>query len=206
MSYNPATDFLALLRFSSDVRSGRMPGLDWLVSALNRMGLFTLFVGQTAPTTNQAATVWIQPALPSWTAEGTVWLWNAALVTPAYEAASPALWVAFLAAINSGYSFQSVTGAAATIAPGTTLVAVQRAAPVTTTLTLPGLGAQWATGKPSLRIIDFSTAVANHTIALNLADGSTIMRQAAWSLLSTADSLAGINLYASPDLNSWVIA
>ena len=71
MSYNPTTDFIGLLRLvGSGVRSERMPGLDWVVSALSRMGFITLSVSQTAPTNNQATTAWFQPAIPSWTAEG----------------------------------------------------------------------------------------------------------------------------------------
>ena len=93
MSYNPLTDFIGLLRLvGSGVRSERMPGLDWVVAALSRMGFINLYVGQTAPTNNQATTVWFQPAIPSWVAEGTTWLWNA--TTGAYQVATPALWIA----------------------------------------------------------------------------------------------------------------
>lgn len=95
MAYNPLTDFLGLLRQTSGgVRAERMPGLDWLVAALARMGLFTLYVGSTAPTTNQAATVWLKPATQSWASEGAVFLWNAS--TTEYELATPALWKALL--------------------------------------------------------------------------------------------------------------
>lgn len=205
MAYNPATDFLALLRLTAGgVRSERMPGLDWFVSALQRIGFISLSVAQSAPTVNQASTVWLQPALPDWNAEGVVWLWNASLPVPAYQAATPALWVAFLSGIQSGYSFQSVAVANASILPGTTLCAVQRIAPVTTALVLPVLGAQWARGVP-LRIADFSTALVAHTIALTTPDGATIMGAANWALLSTADSRASAELYASPDLNAWVL-
>ena len=77
MSYNPATDFIALLRLTGGgVRSERMPGLDYVVAALARIGLFSLSVGQTAPTVNQATTVWLQPSQPSWLAEGTFYIWN----------------------------------------------------------------------------------------------------------------------------------
>lgn len=205
MSYDPTTDFLGLLRLTSGtaVRSERMPGLDWVVAALNRMGLFALSVGQSAPTANKPTTVWLKPYIPSWTAEGTVYLWDA--VSAAYAVATPALWTTFLAAIVNGYSFQSVTGAADSILAGTTLLAVQRDNPVTTSLILPGLGAQWATGKP-VQIVDFSTNVVNHTIQITTPDGATIMQLAQWSLLSTAVQLSGIMLTPSPDLNSWVIA
>lgn len=206
MSYDPTTDFLGLLRLvgGTTLRSERMPGLDWTVSALNRMGLFALSVGQTAPTANKPTTVWLKPYIPSWTAEGTVYLWDA--VAAAYAVATPALWTTFLAAIVNGYSFQSVAVAGPTnILAGTTLLAVERDNPVTTSLVLPGLGAQWATGKP-VQIVDFSTNVVNHTIQITTPDGATIMRLAAWSILSTAVQLGGLALWPSPDLNSWVIA
>lgn len=93
MSYNPTTDFMGLLRLvGSGVRSERMPGLDYVVAALARMGFINLHVGQTAPTSSQANTVWFQPAIPSWVAEGTVWLWNT--TANAYQVATPALWIA----------------------------------------------------------------------------------------------------------------
>lgn len=91
MSYAATTDFLALLRqLDSGVRTERMPGLDWLVSALARAGLITLSVSQTAPTTNQATTAWFKPAVPSWVAEGALYLWNPN--TAVYEPATPTLW------------------------------------------------------------------------------------------------------------------
>ena len=90
MSYNPATDFIGLLRLvGSGVRSERMPGLDYVVAALARAGVFALSVGQTAPTVNQASTLWFQPAIPSWTAEGTLYIWNP--TAAAYQQATPAL-------------------------------------------------------------------------------------------------------------------
>lgn len=97
MSYNPVTDFLGLLRSTtSGVEQVRAPTLDIVIAALARAGLFTLYVGQTAPTSNQAVTAWLQPAQPSWTAEGTLWLWNAG--TAAYVPATPALFFALLQA------------------------------------------------------------------------------------------------------------
>lgn len=96
MSYNPITDFIALLRQTAGgVRSERMPGLDYVVAALARAGLISISVGQTAPVVNQATTVWFQPAVPSWTGEGVVFLWNAAV--PGYQIATPALWSALIA-------------------------------------------------------------------------------------------------------------
>jgi len=204
MAYNPATDFLALLRNTGGgVRTEQMPGLDYVVDALFRAGLFALSIGHTAPIANQATTVWFQPAIPSWSGEGQVFLWNSAVA--AYQAATPALWNALFNITASGYSFQSIAGAAGVVLAGTSLLAVQRVAPAATALTLPSLAAQFATGK-KLQIVDFSTAVANHTITLTMPDGATIMQRAAWQLFSTPDQLAGVMLQPSPDLNSWVIA
>lgn len=97
MTYNPATDFLGLLRLGTGVvESGRAPTLDIVLAALARAGLFTLYVGQTAPTANQTTTAWLVPAQPSWTAEGTLRLWNA--TAAAYQPATPALFFQFLQA------------------------------------------------------------------------------------------------------------
>lgn len=97
MSYSPITDFLALLRQTSGgVRTERMPGLDYIVAALARAGMITLSVSQTAPIASQATTAWFRPAIPSWNAEGTLFLWNS--VTVQYELATPALWAALFTA------------------------------------------------------------------------------------------------------------
>lgn len=204
MSYTPTTDFLALLRLASGgVRTERMPGLDYVVSALARAGLITLSVGQTAPIVNQATTAWFKPALPSWTAEGVLYLYNG--VTLAYEIATPALWRIFISPILSNYSFQSAPAPANVILTATSLLAVQRAAPTATSLVLPGLAAKWLAGG-RLQIVDFSTAVAAHTVTLTTPDGATIMQKASWQLFSSADQLSGVTLQPSPDLNSWIIA
>jgi microcystin-dependent protein len=91
MAYDFTTDFLALLRSTGGgVRTERMPGLDYVISALGRSALFAVSVGQVAPTVNQATTVWFKPAIPSWSAEGVIFLWNPTV--PAYQVATPALW------------------------------------------------------------------------------------------------------------------
>lgn len=198
--YVPTTDFLSLLRQEAGaVEFLRMPGLDFSVAALARAGLFKLFVSQTAPMANQPTTVWLKPALPSWTAEGVVFIWNAA--TGAYEQATPALWTQLLSP-PFPYVFQSVGGDQA-INNQTTLLAVQRTAPVTTALTLPPLINR--NGQP-LRVVDWSLAVVNHAIVLTTPDGATIMRRTAWVLYSTPDQLSGVTLSPSIDLNGWVIA
>lgn len=201
MSYNSATDFIGLLRLvGSGVRSERMPGLDYVVAALARAGMFALSVGQTAPTANQPSTFWFQPAIPSWVAEGTLYIWNP--VAGAYQIATPALWQAFLS--PAGSVFQSLAAANNIINPGVSLAAIQRVAPANTAVTLPTIAAQYLTQKDIL-LTDFSTGVANHTIALSTPDGATIMQQVGWQLLSTAAYLARVRLRPSPDLNSWVL-
>lgn len=98
MSYSAATDFLGLLRLTGGgLRTERMPGLDWLIQGLARMGLISVSVGQSAPTVSQATTVWLKPAQPSWNAEGAVYLWNAA--DNQYEPATPALWSNLITAV-----------------------------------------------------------------------------------------------------------
>lgn len=203
MSYTPTTDFLALLRQTSGgVRTSRMPGLDFVLEALARLGLINVSVGQTAPTSNQVQTAWFKPALPSWTAEGNLFLWNVA--TTEYELATPALWIAFLAPIVSGYVFQSIGASGMSVNAGTSLCAIRRAAPNATALLLPPLAGQFASGR-KLQIVDFSTNVTNHAITLTTSDGATVMQQASFTLLSTGAQLAGVMLTPSPDLNAWVI-
>jgi hypothetical protein len=203
MSYEPTTDFLALLRQEgSAVELARMPGLDYLLSAMARAGFVTLWSGQEAPTANQASTVWIKPALPSWTAEGVVFLYDAD--ADDFVTATPALWAALLAA-PSDYVFQSVTSAADTVNGATTLLAVRRTitVPGQTALMLPAVAAR--AGRP-LRVVDWSTVLATHNIDFDTPDGATIMRRATFSLYSTIDQLAGVTLHPSTDLNGWVIA
>lgn len=201
MSYNPATDFIGLLRLvGSGVRSERMPGLDYVVVALARAGLFALSIGQTAPTVNQPSTLWLQPAIPSWTAEGTLYIWNS--VAGAYQQATPALWQAFLSPASN--IFQSLAAANNIINPGVSLAAVQRAAPANTAVQLPTVAAQVLTQK-DIVLADYSTGVVNHTITLSTPDGATINQSAGWQLLSTAASLACVRLRPSIDLDSWVL-
>src|ERR1700731_1356416 len=200
MSYNPTTDFIGLLRLvGSGVRSERMPGLDYVIATLARAGMFALSVSQTAPTVNQQSTLWLQPAIPSWTAEGTLYIWNP--VAGTYQVATPTLWQSFLS--PAGSVFQSLTVANNTINPGVSLAAVQRVAPANTAVLLPTIAAQFLTQKDIL-LTDFSTGVVNHAIALSTPDGATIMQQAGWQLLSTAAYLARVRLRPSPDLNSWI--
>lgn len=202
MSYNSVTDFLALIRGTSGGEViERIPGLDYVVAALVRMGLFRVYVGQVQPLVNQATTVWLKPSVPSWVAEGVVYLWNASTAT--YEVATPALWANLIA--PSGYLFQSAAAASNVVNDGVSILAVQRVAPTATSLVLPNLRNQWLTGR-KLQIVDWSTAVVNHAITLTAPDGSTIMQLAQWQLLSNAVQLAGVTLQPCPDLNGWIIA
>ena len=202
MAYNPIADFIALIRNTDGAAYvARMPGLDYVVAAMARAGMFTLYTGQTAPIVDQPTTVWLKPSVPTWVAEGTVWLWDAS--AGAYALATPILWNNVLS--FSGYAFQSATAVSNIIAPGTTLLAIERAAPVTTVLTLPNLLAQWRTGR-ALSIVDWSSDVTEHNIVLAPPDSATIMRSTSWQLFSTTDQLQGVTLQPSPDLNGWVIA
>jgi hypothetical protein len=202
MSYDPRTDFLALLRQATDgIQFERMPGLDFTIAAMARAGLFSLSVGQTAPIVNQSTTAWLQPALPSWTAEGVLWLWDANVGS--YALATPALFSQLLQVLTASYAFQAVSIAADVVKNATTLLAVQRVTPVATALTLPAIVNR--SGK-ALHIVDWSLAVAGHVVTLTTPDGATIMRQSSWSVYSTPDQLGGITLYPSIDLNGWVIA
>lgn len=204
MSYNYTTDFLGLLRLTGGgARSERMPGLDYVVMALNRMGLFAVSVGQTAPVANQATTIWLQPALPSWSAEGVLYLWNPSLAGGgAYQPATPALWQIFLN--PAGYVFEALTAANNVINAGVSMAAVQRAAPAATAVVLPNLAAQFFTQK-DIDLVDYSTNVVNHVITITpTGAGVTIMQRPSLQLLSTADNLGGVRLRACPDLNAWV--
>lgn len=206
MSYSPITDFLSLLRRTPrGDRLAQMPGLDYVIAAMARMQMFTLWTGATAPLTSQASTVWLKPAQPSWSAEGGVFLWNG--VTDQFEPATPALWYALLSISFAPYVFQLVTAAAAQVQQNATMAVINRASPAATTLTLPVIGQR--TGR-ALQIADMSTAIGGeHDITLqpNVADvGATIMRAATWEIVSTPDQLAGVTLYPSTDLNAWVIA
>ena len=113
MSYNPVTDFLGLWRNSGgQVSKLEMPGLDYVVQALARAGLVTVVVSATAPVANQSTTAWLQTAVPSYSAEGSLWLWDKA--TTAYLPATSKLLLEYLEACanRSGVSWHTTTGGA----------------------------------------------------------------------------------------------
>lgn len=200
MSYSPLTDFIALLRQEGTaVELARMPGLDYVLSAMARAGMIRLWSGQEAPTSNQAATVWILPSLPSWVAEGTVFLYNS--TSGQYETATPALWSALLSSVTSEV-YQQVTTGSANINGGTTLLAIKRSAPAVTTLQLPALADRVG---GLLRVVDWSTSIVEHGISFTTPDGASIMRQSGFAAWSTPDQRAALSFYPSTDLNGWIV-
>lgn len=111
MSYNPATDFLGLWRNNAGaVSKAEIPGLDYVVKALARAGLFTLSVSATQPVANQSTTAWLQAAVPSYSAEGALFLWDK--VTTTYLPATSTLLLQLLEASagENGVSWWTSTG------------------------------------------------------------------------------------------------
>jgi len=97
MSYTPTTDFIGLARaVTGGVQKGEIPGLDLIVNILSRCGLFNITIAATQPVANQSTTMWFQPATPSYSSEGALFLWNGS----AYVAATPSLFKTYLAAIT----------------------------------------------------------------------------------------------------------
>lgn len=166
MSYAPTTDFIALLRQTANgERVAGMPGLDYVVSAMARAGLFTLAVSQTAPTSDQATTVWLKPAAPnSWSTEGTVFLWDP--VSAQYEPASPSLWGPIIS--GTATVVQDITAVGpVNIANNATIVRVGAVgAPVS--LVLPS-----STMKSGAVLVsDWKLGAGANNITLSLADGA----------------------------------
>lgn len=110
---------------------------------------------------------------------------------------------------ESASDVQEVTASTDTISATVSTVVVNRSAPSTTGLTLPNAGAR---GGRQLRVVDFSTAVTDHTITLTPASAAQkVMRQSTWSLFSNASSLAAVTLRPIVDPDDatnfvWVIA
>lgn len=141
------------------MRSVRMPGLDYVVAAFARAGIFVLSVGQTAPTTNQASTAWFRPAVPSTVAEGVLFLWN--VTTQAYEPATPTLWSSML---RTPATIQDVTTVGpVAVLPGASVVRVQNVgAPVALTMPLS------ANKSGSVLISDWLNAAGTNNITVTL--------------------------------------
>lgn len=111
MAYNPVTDFVGLWRLAAgQVSKLEMPGLDFVLAAFARSGLITLSVSATPPLANQSTTAWLQAAVPSNTAEGTLRLWDP--VGAAYVPATAALFLKMLeaAAGENGVSWWTTAG------------------------------------------------------------------------------------------------
>lgn len=95
MPYNPSSDFVGLWSaVSGGVQKAQMPGLDFVVQALGRAGLLRISTSATAPITNQLTTAWFRPTSPSFSGEGTLFLWDASLNM--YVPATPELFLAML--------------------------------------------------------------------------------------------------------------
>lgn len=100
MVYTPGTDFVALWRNQTGgAAKAEMPSLDFMITALSRAGLLSVTFSDTQPTSNQATTMWFRPAIPTYTGEGVLYLWNAA--TAAYVIATPTLFAAYLLALGA---------------------------------------------------------------------------------------------------------
>lgn len=170
MAYTPQTDFLAVLRQTSGgVRTGRVPGLDYVVDALARAGMFNLVVSQTAPVTNQPLTAWLKPALPSYNAEGTFYLWDAS--AGAYDPATPALWSALLEASSSGSTVvQDVAIAGPTVVQTNANVVRVLNVGAAVALTMP-LSANMS--GPVL-ITDWANHAGTNKITITLSGGDTL--------------------------------
>jgi len=72
-----------------------MPALDHAIATMARVGMFDLHIGAEPPlrpvlSPRPHADVWLKPAVPSWSAEGTLYLWDEG--AGAYSEASPTLW------------------------------------------------------------------------------------------------------------------
>jgi hypothetical protein len=111
MTYNPATDFFGLWRNNAgQVSKLEVPGLDVVIAALARAGLFTLSVSATAPVANQSTTAWLKAAVPSYSAEGALNLWDK--VSTTYLPATAALFLQLLEASagQNGVSWWTAVG------------------------------------------------------------------------------------------------
>lgn len=111
MSFNPATDYLGLWRnIAGTISKVEMPGLDYVVAAMARAGLITLSVSATAPVVNQSTTAWLQAAVPSYSAEGALSLWDP--TTGTYAPATAALLLDMLQATagQNGVSWWTAAG------------------------------------------------------------------------------------------------
>lgn len=168
MPYSSTADLIALLRQTRQgMRTVRMPGLDYVVSAMARAGLFTLYIGQTPPAFNQSSTVWFLPSASSWAAEGIVFLWNAA--TAQYEVASPALWSTLLKPIPGAVVQDVAIVGPVVISNTATIVRVLNvSAPVSLTLPLSSVKSG------GVLVTDWANSAGTNAITINLSGGDIL--------------------------------
>lgn len=168
MAYNPATDFLGLLRSTGGgVRSARMPGLDFVIEAFIRAGFVSVSVGQTPPIVNQSSTVWFKPAVPSFNGEGQVNLFNP--TAGAYQPATPALWALLLTVSTPAPHVTPLTNPGpytALLTDQVLLVKQAVGAPIT-------INVDWSARTTPLRIVDGKGDAAAHPITITPAAGQT---------------------------------
>jgi hypothetical protein len=97
MTYAAGTDFVGLWRAQTGgVKKGEMPGLDFVVAAMQRSGILNVSISGSQPVSNQATTAWFKPATPSFSAEGMLYFWDA--TSSAYLPATRKLFLAYLSA------------------------------------------------------------------------------------------------------------
>lgn len=118
-------------------------------------------------------------------------------------------WVAFsslggvgAALVDSLLDEPRVVAADFVVGNADTTIAVQKAAPAATAGTLPTVASR--NGRP-VSVVDWSTAVVDHTITLTPNGTETIMRQSTWTINSNAANLASVTLWPSVALNGWYI-
>lgn len=108
MSYNPATDFVAIIRNpGTSPQAGSLPGLDFAIDALARAGAINVQIGGPAPTSNQLTTAWFVLQANSYGGEGTFMLWNAASQT--YVGATPGLFALLVEATGKTAGLAAVS-------------------------------------------------------------------------------------------------
>ena len=183
MAFNPVTDFLGLWRLSGgNVSALQMPGLDFVVAALARAGVVSLSVSATAPVANQSITAWLQAAVPSYSAEGVLNLWDK--VTSAYAPATPKLFLQFLEACagETGATWLTIAGGPPANTAGNDGDFAIRTDEPGGIYGPKTLGAWPATPIPGTTDVVSSTALDN---TFGGAEGTTIYRgPAAWQGLS----------------------
>lgn len=165
MSYAPATDFIGLLRQTSGgARVERMPGLDYVVAALARAGMFQLSVSDTPPVANQSVTAWFRPAVPSWASEGTLYLWEAD--TAQYVPASSMLWSELFITTAAATNIQMIKTPGPVNVNGTAnVVLVNQTVSAPITLVMPLASAKIG----DVLISDWKGDAGNNTITITLS-------------------------------------